>query len=256
VGYQGFIVSYDFNFYLQPTCFEIEAGVLPDQIAVVGRQLVGPVKRYCSALDVMTAPAFRFAEIHKKQLEKSAVQEGEFPSVLVPLPISVKDSIDIIRLLVEAIEMDTLQGVLFLIKPHPNLNISKLKSAGPDWPDSFEVINGSFAEILKRSSLMVGNTSSTCMEALAYGVPVVIIGSHAGITQNPIPHSVPDTIWNLCYTADEVRSAINRFCFALTNQEKQSLSSLAEVIKGNYFEPVTKGTVGRFFKQAKLLSAQ
>ncbi len=239
IGYQGFIVSYDFNFYLQPTVYELEAGVIPRKIAVVGKDLIDVVRRYCQQLPVVSAPAFRFAEIYNYQLGES-VKVSEKPSILIVLPISLEDSIDIMEMVAEAASNGADQKATFLIKPHPNLNLSKLKTALQSWPEVFKVIDGNFSELITESNLIVGNASSTCMEALAYGVPVVVVGSQNGVTQNPIPDSIPKAMWELCYTSDELAAAIQRLCFEVDDEVMSEFVRIGRQIRKEYFEPVTR----------------
>ena len=70
----------------------------------------------------------------------------------------------------------------------------------PRWPEVFEIADGNFTESISQADLMVGNASSTSMEALAYGVPVIIAGSRRGITQNPITFYSKDYVESLLYS--------------------------------------------------------
>lgn len=246
VGYQGFIVSQKFNFHLQPTKIEFVNKVIPDKIAVVGRGLVDGVKKYCPELQVVCAPAFRFDYIHRNKL-KIEHNQNSLIKVLVALPITVSDSVDIIRLVMSIINEEVFSSIEFIIKPHPALEIKKVIAEFNHWPNSIGVFKRDFSEIINKSDLMIGSLSSTCVESLAYGVPVIVIGSQRGVTQNPIPESIPKTMWDLCYTKEELVTAIHRFCdeSIKTNSEHER-SLISKQVREKYFEQVTKESVSAF----------
>ena len=92
---------------------------------------------------------------------------------------------------------------------------------------------------------MLGNTSSTCVEALALGIPVIVIGSQSGLTQNPIPENVSHDFWRLCYTPEELLGGIEYF---VGNKENISTSfrSNRGAIKKEFFEPIATEGVKKF----------
>ena len=244
IGYQGYIVSTDFNFYIQPAKYETENGIIPDEIAVVGNGLEKQIKRFDSTLNVITAPAFRFesvwdlTEIHKI---------NDKNSVLVVLPIAMKESIEILKLVTNAAKMGKYDDIEFQIKSHPVLDTNKLKSKFGNLPNNFKFVDGDFKDCVTKTAIMLGNTSSTCLESLALGIPVVIIGSQSGLTQNPIPENVNKDIWRICYTPKELTDAINHF-LNISNEERDILKKIGEEIRAMYFEPVTRESVRKFLR--------
>ncbi len=238
IGYEGFVVSYDYNFYLQPSLAECNAGTLPNIIAVHGIGLVDEIKRYHPNIPVITAPAFRFKEMYEHDLNYKIVQ-NDVLTILAALPISPEQSKDILLLLNEFIKVGKNLSFRILIKPHPELNMNKLYSSFFLWPPEFNQIEGSFNNILSEADIVVSNTSSTCLEALAYGIPVIIIGSRCGLTQNPIPKSIPKTIWDICYEVDEFSTAIKRLCIDGFEKKGKEYMEIAKNIRKEYFEPVT-----------------
>ena len=97
--------------------------------------------------------------------------------------------------------------------------------------------NESFEDAILNADIFIGNSSSTCLEALTFGIPVIIIGSKRGLTENPIPKSAPNNFWEVCYTAKELKSSLNGFSNeSLEKQDKKIGNSLL----GEYFEEVTE----------------
>lgn len=246
VGYQGYMISSDFNFYISPTKYEVSAGLIPDEMAVIGRVLLKNPKRFYTTLKVRLAPAFRFGGVWKRTLYP--IKNEDSNRILVALPISFKESKEILRLVIESLSFLTNSSCFeFRIKPHPFLGIEKLKKSFADcWPEEFMIVSGDFTKRLQESTLMVGNSnSSTCVEALALGIPVVVIGNQSGLTQNSIPKELPDDLWRICYTPLELANAIYLFV------SKDQMSFADRIAKANLFreccfEPVTKSYVRDF----------
>lgn len=245
IGYQGFIIPYDFNQHVVPTSLEVETGQIPETIAVVGRGLIPHVQKYYPRVSVVTAPAFRFSEIYNNHRSQRK-QPGEIFTVLLALPISIIESIDIIHLALDACRLEALISIRWFIKPHPSLNLRKLMASVCDWPVPLEIVQGSFSDCIEKVDLLVGNASSTPMEALAYGIPVIIAGSRNGITQNPIPGSVPKTMWEVCYTGEEFNRALQRLLLDVDDAFRKIQAKLVEQIRKDYFEPVTQQSILSF----------
>lgn len=235
-GYQGFIISTDFNFYIQPTDFEIKNGVIPDEICVIGISLEKRIKKYSNNIKVTTAPAYRFQGVYKK----CSINVTNNKVLLVALPIGLNESYDIMNVLHKAFEYKTKYNYKIRIKPHPVLKINKLISLFRDkWNNNFEIAEGDFTEILVNSDMLIGNASTTLIEALSRGISVAVIGSQSGITQNPIPSFVDKNMWQLCYLPEELSYAIDTF-MGKTEQYKEELKEKGEQMKRMFFEPITK----------------
>ena len=74
-------------------------------------------------------------------------------------------------------------------------------------------------ELLEISSVMISSTSSSCVEAVAVGVPVAVYGNRYGVTMNPIPMSVIQELWEVYYTKKQLVSFIRK---ALDNKARNS----------------------------------
>jgi len=202
------------------------------------------IKRFYSKLNVITAPAFRF----KSVWDLTEIQKiNNKKIILVALPIAIKESIEILKLVTNAVKIGKYDDIKFQIKSHPVLDVNKLKSKFGNLPDNFEFIEGNFKDCVAKTTMVLGNASSTCMETLAIGVPVIVIGSQSGLTQNPIPEDVNKDIWRICYTPKELTDAISHF-INISNKERDDLGKIGEEIRAMYFEPVTREGVRKFLR--------
>lgn len=130
----------------------------------------------------------------------------------------------------------------FVVKPHPTSRpdqIKKLVAGG--WPDEWlSLVIGDFHEHLEQANLLISNASSTSLEALAKGVPAIVVAPASGIIQNPIPGTIDRRLWALCHDSTELLDAIlsfrDRSCALLLPE----LTELSRQIRRNYFAPVTR----------------
>jgi hypothetical protein len=239
IGYQGFVPTKHF-LCLYPAEEERKSNVLPHTVYVIGRGMVQTAKEFCSSLDVKVAPAFRFQHVWFK---KEYFPEPNIFTILVALPNIIKEVLHILELLDWDIKN---KGIRFLIKNHPGTPKNKIKAAyGSTWPEQFEFVDGEFGEFIEKSNLLISAASSTCMETLAKGIPVIIVGSRTGLTHNLIPESLNSDIWRLCYNSQEVADAI-QFYQNRTPEKIFKHEKTGKKIREEYFEPVTKDGVRRF----------
>jgi len=248
IGYQGFILSPSHYIHTRPTGSDRRYLIAPQEIAVVGRELVRPVKEFCADLTVVTAPAFRFGSVWRK---RKAFPDHLYTTFFTPLPGKIDAGNDILILLTEVAKMAEFKECRFWLKVHPtHTRQAVLKHFPGGLGRQFTFVDGSFESLIEQADLMIGNSSSTCLEALARGIPVIIIGSRLGITNNPIPSRIPQDLWTICYTPEELARAIIRF----SDRDDAAVSKhnkMGEQIRADYFEPVTSEATRRFLKLPK-----
>jgi hypothetical protein len=243
VGYQGFVFSRHF-LSLYPTDEERKNAVIPQKIAVMGRELVPAVKEFCSVLHVEVAPAFRFQHLWRQR--KFLPAAGRF-TVLVALPIIIKDAVRMAQLLA-SLSAETIEGLEFLVKPHPATTPAQIQSAfGDDWPARFKFVGGDFGDCVEKADLLISTAGTACTESLGKGVPVIVIGNNRGLTHNPIPLTIVSDVWSLCYCREEIEKAL-RFYRGRDVRAIDEHDAICNRIKEGYFEPVTQEGVKRFLE--------
>jgi hypothetical protein len=240
-GYQGYIVSTDFNFYIIPTDFEIQNKVIPDEIVVIGDSLQKQVNRFSNQVKVSTGPAFRFSNVYKEYKREAKIHK----KIMLALPIGLIEAMDIMNLSIEVLR-ELSDDIQIQIKPHPLLSIDKLKKMlAPKWLDNYKIVDGDFNELVNQVDILIGSSSSSLLETLSRGIPVIIIVSQNGIMQNPIPNSINKRIWSLVKTDAELAKHIDRFICPST-EDRDKFQHIAKEVRRNYFEPVTKELVLKF----------
>jgi hypothetical protein len=224
-----------------PTSEEFRAGVLPQVVAVCGKGFTSSIKAFCPQIKVIPAPAFRYEWVWK---EGSMQCDPNHPTVLIALSLLYEECVNSLDACINALRYDMPPMVRFWLKPHPSsIPLEKIiKKAGVTLPPEFRTISGDFPGWMEKADIIVGNESSTILEALARGIPAIIIGHRSRVTMHSIPDAVPQGIWQLCHTSREVAEAIKYFI----NRDADDLQrhkKIAEAIREQYFVPVTeKGT--------------
>ena len=241
-GYQGFIVgNYELNIF--PTKMEEECNLLPTEILVTGSALIKNIKTHFRDLIVKTAPAFRSNWVWQDKRDFNKSSES---FILIGLPFELDESNRILKLVASALEEKKIRNYKFYIKNHPITRREDIiNNYDETWPEEFEFINGDFEELIKKSYLLISTNSSICLESIATGIPVIIVGNNSGLTFLNIPEDIEQDIWKLCYNSKDLISAIilylNRSDKDIKRHEK-----IGRNIRKNYFEPVKKESVRNF----------
>ena len=109
----------------------------------------------------------------------------------------------------------------------------------------YEFSDNLFSELIINAGLVISNSSSTCIESLAFGVPVIILQGGSPINQNPIPNTIDKNMWDECDNNVDFYNAFKRLFI-----EKNILarSKAAKLIRKEYFEPVNTKSVNDFLE--------
>ena len=85
------------------------------------------------------------------------------------------------------------------------------------------------------------------MESIVFGIPVVIMRNSRGITFNPIPKEIPQGIWSICDSSDEIIDLIRQYN-NMSAEQIHNYKHLGKQVRESYFEPVTKKSVQKFLE--------
>ena len=242
-GYQGYIISTDYNLHLLPTDYEINNKVIPDEICVIGKALKNNIKKFSSNMSVSTAPAFRYHEIYNNY--KTTIKN--YKRILIILPIGILNSFFIIKMISEYYNSIKTHQLKFYLKLHPSLNFNKLKKIlGAIWDESiFIKLDMDMHDAIINSDLVIGSESSSLVEALTYGIPVIIIANQNDLTPNPIPIGIKKTLWSICFDINELKESVQNFLL-LSIEIKMENKRYGQKIKKDYFKKISYETVKSF----------
>lgn len=251
IGYRAF-ESFPFYLCSYPIPIEREAGVIPDVIAVQGRGTIATVREFLPDLDVIVIPSFKSQHVWECDVKRQG-DVGVF-TILVTLPISTQASVRIVERLLEIHRSVNVgqRSVRYIVKPHPAVGAKKVTSRiGQRMPDSFAFsCEPSFVRLLSQADLLVTEASSTCLEALARGVPVIVMANEEGLTYDPVPATIPRSLFRKTKSPSELIDAIAYFAnLAQDAIEQQRVDG--RKIREDYFEPITREGIERFMDVAQ-----
>lgn len=247
VGYIGYIASQHY-LCMYPSPAEEKAKVLPTRFAVIGKGFVETIKEFCPDLVVEVAPALRYVAPPPFVVRSAAINEL---SILVALPVMRVEVLEIlatIQQLLHGLNGTSLATteVQILIKPHPASDMSRNDTLvlAPDSKGHVTWVDEKLDTLLLRADVMVSSASSACFEALTMDVPTIVIGSCYGLTYAPIPQGVPQDRWKICFTWEDMLSAIITFRMARDAWKEKGFGATSQ-LRDKYLEPVSRNGVRR-----------
>lgn len=236
IGYQGFLFS-KVHLSIYPATAELEAGVVPRTVGVAGPGFLEERKEFCPGLKTVTVPTLRYAYIHEMPVRTAESTEPFV--ILVGLSQILDVSKEILQALLEI--SSRLMSFKVRIKPHPTMP-GTVQTLVPVLPSNFRFVEGSFQSQLSHCHLLLGSESSTAMEALAAGVPVIDYTGGSAPSKTVVPEDIIPEMYRLCYTPEELLAAVlffqNTWISCLPVRKAQAYR-----IRALYFTPVTRASV-------------
>jgi hypothetical protein len=248
IGYRAF-ESYPFYLCSYPIPIEGQSDLLPDVMAVQGKGTITTVREFFPKLEVMVIPSLRSQHVWECDLETKIKNLANVVNVLVTLPISLKTSSGIVERVLEASKLVDCKGknIVYTIKAHPTQTPKDIKAnLNVELSDSFIFTNEKFLPpLLHHSELLISEASSTCLEAMACGIPVIVVENQEGLILDPIPRNIPKEIVRKTLSVSQLVEAIEHYVHADIEKQKQ-LQLLGLEIRSEYFEPLSKEGIDRF----------
>jgi len=240
IGYRGYIPSLHY-LCSYPSIIENSSGILPSKIKVIGKGFIHSTKEFATILNVESSPAFRFQHVWNESTTKP---DPSYFTVLVALSIISEESLNILKLVKDCLKTAGLNNLRFWIKPHPSITVEELKKGFVgSWPKEFITIQGLSSDYIPQSDIMIsGGATSICLETIALGIPVIVVENLEGLNYNTIPEEIPQDLWRLCRTSDDIKNAIE-FYRNRSDGEFIRHKEIGLKIRKDYFEPVTKESV-------------
>lgn len=234
IGYQAFPLA-DFHLNLIPTPQEFASGIIPGTIATLGL-FAGAVTAQCPKVRMISSPSFRFNHLFKARKGMAGSKEID---IFAPLPMASADALQLLEVLTRIAEQ--VPELVIAVRPHP-ATPAYVKMAASS-AKGIVVPEDSFDETLARTRILLGNGSSTCLEALLKGVYVIVINT-CGLLMNPIPENVPSELYHVSFSFDDVLDHVRQALQA----PDQSVQEKAQALLHKCMTPVTPETVRHFLR--------
>jgi len=245
IAYRPF-ESYPLYLCSFPIPIECEAGVVPQVFALQGCKTAESVKEFVQDLKTILIPAYKSGHVWG---EKSHVGKKKTNNILVALPISINVSKHIIALIIETsnnfVNKNTVHK--FILKPHPTVSNNKIYDfLTKSFPLNVVFTNEkSLSVLLHSAKVLITEASSTCLESIAIGVPVILIKREDGLFQNPIPKGIDEKLFRICSSKVELKDALNYYLL-MRKSERNNLIINGHAVRKQYFQPITSDGTNRF----------
>jgi hypothetical protein len=140
----------------------------------------------------------------------------------------------------------SMEDTVFLVKPHPMMEASflseSIRKAG--WSANYRVIEGSMDLWLSKSRVLVSAASATALEALAAGVPPVIVGSDTALDLNPLDWFDMDYA-RAFYEPGEIHRRIEQLK-VMPEQKRMEMKEIGLGLLKDCFRPVSSEAMEAF----------
>ena len=181
----------------------------------------------------VVGPALRYAYLWSANLSSSGAGGA---AVLVPLPLEHRAAVELLAKVVQAFGETT--SLRVLLKPHPMSHSDKLFATAreSELPRHFELVDGGMDKWLRHAGVLISLASSTLYEALAAGVPVVVVGRESALDLNPLAW-YPE-LERVVSDPEEIRAEALRL-LSLSPEELAAYRRRGKEILRRSFNPVT-----------------
>lgn len=242
LGYQGYVVSKHF-LPMFPTRAEYDAGVLPDEIKLIGRAYLEGRNEFFDGVKFSVAPAFRFLS----NASNANIKKHNHFTVSVVFHVSDEFIAESVLKVWNAIRSIS-ENVRLMIKLHP-ANLVRQMNELHKLPVeiNYEIFTETVAQLLHVSDLFMSDGSSASVESILHGIPVVIFGNEFGLTHNPLRDIFSEELWVEAYDSNAIADAIKKFMTPDLHRQEvfQALN------RDDYFEPATYNGVMNFLGFSK-----
>ncbi|MEW5691880.1 MAG: hypothetical protein AB1765_01135 [Candidatus Hydrogenedentota bacterium] len=231
-GLQSFVYCPNYLF-LYPLQSEVKFKIVPDKILVTGKLFCDIAKNYSSDVKCGVAPALRYSYLYKNNTTLKISRDKKI--VLVLSPYSTLEASEFLLQLSEAIDG---RNELYLLKVHPDINqdkfidiLKKLRIL-----NNYRIFGENLTDGFRMADVVISTASGTALEALTFGIPVILIAKLLSLTFNPLVY-VREDIWRVCYTPEEINKTLDYY-LRIDEAVKRSFIQIGKNIRQDYFEPI------------------
>ncbi|MCW7460346.1 hypothetical protein ND856_12880 [Leptospira bandrabouensis] len=187
-------------------------------------------------------PEFKYAPSlrYKKLFEIGILNQSESPGKILCIFSYFPTANTLITSFLKTVfkESDNL-----LFKFHPTTDVTKLTS---EIPFSMNIAGNSIYEIFSQVSFVIGASSGALVEAIACGVPVIVISENGIIEYSYLPDFCKGVLWEDAYDFDSFESAKIKLINVIREESEQRLNMIQRVRSELFTEPTEERILEAF----------
>lgn len=243
IGAQIFI-HYPNFLNLFPSQSEVETQVVPHLLLETSQYQCQIACSFTRDIPCKPVAALRYSHVFDEETTNYNGRQ-KLKSILVLLSFNIAEAVEILEILKAG--LNQIRGdINILIKGHPDYDSKNLVRAFGvrNWPRRYEIFHGSLQDALRQVSLVLSSGSSSMIEAVSKGVPVIFLGRQTGLNQNILSNLNMDIVTE-CYSTMELINAINKY-LNLSSAEINEYKNMGKKIRELFFTPVNEKTMEPF----------
>lgn len=229
----------------QVTSRERREGLVPAEHWLGGAAWLPIATKYDSDGGYKIVPSLRSSYLHQQQ---PPAHDGT--DLVVLLTHSLQESIQVLAYLERALPTLVRLFPVLRIKTHPSLSAERLRRATQSryprlWAaEQIRWDNPALSSLLASARLVVSAGTSSAIEAVTMGVPVILIGAEVGIDMCPLEF-VDKRMWRIVFCADQFDLAVRDWTPSHPIPREDRLA-IGRLVMKDCFEPVTPESMERF----------
>jgi hypothetical protein len=216
-------------------------GVCPPETWVSGRGMLDMMQHIDKKSRYRVMPALRYQHLWGIDSQKATEN-----TLLILLSHSISESMNIMECVFGCVSIAT-KHMEIQIKPHRDIPVEFLKQLVINrWELAGKAkwVTGPISDFLSEARIVITTGSSSALEAACYGKPVIIIGSLAGLTMNPMT-LVDQQIWEEVYSSSELSEVLVKW-LPFHPLPYEVRIKIGKDIREKYFTPVNADTMKGF----------
>jgi hypothetical protein len=237
------LVQYHNRLMYYPTEQKKRHQVLPHRYLVAGAHGKRVLKTYFQDISVEPGSSLRYGYVSRAVASRpKSLPAGE--TILVLLPFTIKEVLDLMAIAYAPLLKAAQNGRPVLLRNHPDYSPLEaeqaLRKTGCYHP-RLTWVSGPLEKLFETAQVVVSAGSGAAVEALCFGVRVIIIGSTLGLDNNPLEKLDP-LRWREVFDPQEFEQILNDW--AVSGTAPQGERSDAEF----FFLPNTPEYLVRYLK--------
>ncbi|MDO8140630.1 MAG: hypothetical protein Q6358_03950 [Candidatus Brocadiales bacterium] len=243
LGVQGFVHSPNF-LSLFPSQSEVEVQMAPHLLLETSQYQCQIACSFTRDIPCKPVAALRYSHVFDEDTTNYNGRQ-KLKSILVLLSFNIAEAVELLEILKAG--LNQIRGdINILIKGHPDYDSKNLVRAFGvrNWPSRYEIFHGSLPDALRQVSLVLSSGSSSMIEAVSKGVPVIFLGRQTGLNHNILSNLNMDIVTE-CYSTMELINAINKYV-NLSSVKIKEYKNMGKKIRELFFTPVNEKTMEPF----------
>lgn len=237
VGYEGYYPAQANQRSTQHESQE-KLGIIPQIIFTMSDGFRVDIQQFDETVKVQEGPAFRYAQMHNV---KPSIKDQKPFSLIVALPYDEKTCWFILGLLVKLAD----NKYAIQLKSHPASNIDSEVKEFVGKHDNIMITQDALIDCYPNANvLMTGGAATTILEAMAYGLAVIVVEQPGKRHNVSIPADVDSKMWAYCDNFKDMGLQITTFNQQFAN-ESNYFEQQSELMRNKHFKPLKNDDIHR-----------